>query len=108
MEEFKRLSTVAKSFNTPANILSPDETKHLFPLINTDIIKGALHSPYDGTADPSALCTALTTGALAAGAQVKYTFILILIVRSYYDNKYCTTKLQYKTKLCKYIAQTFH
>uniref|UniRef100_A0A1B6BWS7 FAD dependent oxidoreductase domain-containing protein n=1 Tax=Clastoptera arizonana TaxID=38151 RepID=A0A1B6BWS7_9HEMI len=70
MEEYKRLSTIAKSFNVPVKLISPEETKELFPLMNTDVIKGALHSPSDGTADPSALCTALTTGALAAGAQV--------------------------------------
>lgn len=39
-------------------------------MINEEVILGALHSPNDGTADPSALCSGLTTGALAMGAQV--------------------------------------
>ncbi|KAG8249827.1 hypothetical protein J6590_012138 [Homalodisca vitripennis] len=70
LEELKRLATIAKSFEIPASLLSPAETKKIFPLINEDVILGALHSPYDGTADPSALCQGLTTGAIAAGAQV--------------------------------------
>ena len=50
--------------------MSRDEAKEVFPLLNTSVIVGALFSPNDGTADPSALCTGLTTGAIAAGARV--------------------------------------
>lgn len=50
--------------------MSPAEAKQVFPLLNTDVVVGALYCPNDGTADPSALCNGLTSGAVAAGAQV--------------------------------------
>lgn len=82
MEELKRLATVAKSFSVPVSLLTPAETKQVFPLINAEVILGALHCPNDGTADPSALCSALTTGAIAAGAQVLVClYILVFFSR---------------------------
>lgn len=69
-EELKRFATIAKSFNIPATLMTPEEATSVFPLINPSVIVGALFSPNDGTADPSALCTGLTTGAIAAGARV--------------------------------------
>lgn len=71
-EELKRLATIAKSFNIPATLMTPDEAKEVFPLINSSVIVGALFSQNDGTADPSALCTGLTTGAITAGARVSW------------------------------------
>lgn len=51
----------------------------VFPLINEEVILGALHSPNDGTADPSALCSGLTSGAIAMGAQVGLRNIYIVV-----------------------------
>lgn len=70
LEEYKRMVTIAKSFEIPAKILTPGEAQEIFPLIDPNTICGALHAPNDGAADPSALCDALTTGAINKGAQV--------------------------------------
>ena len=51
-------------------MLSPAETKALYPLMNVDDLYGTLYVPHDGTMDPAGTCTALTRAAAARGAQV--------------------------------------
>lgn len=51
-------------------MLSPAETKSLYPLMNVDDLYGTLYVPQDGTIDPAGTCTALTRAAVARGAQV--------------------------------------
>ena len=60
LEEYKRLHTIGKVFGVESHVLSPDETKKLYPLMNVDDIYGTLYSPLDGTIDPHGLCTALS------------------------------------------------
>ncbi|XP_075228013.1 sarcosine dehydrogenase [Lycorma delicatula] len=70
LEEYKRMVTIAKSFGIPASIITPAEVESIFPLIDSKTVCGALYSPNDGAADPSAVCDALTSGAKNSGAQV--------------------------------------
>ena len=70
MNEYRRLSTVGKSFGIESHILDPKETQKLFPLINPDVIMGSLYSPGDGVVDPAMLCTALTKYSTRKGAKV--------------------------------------
>lgn len=51
-------------------MLSPAETKALYPLMSVDDLYGTLYVPHDGTMDPAGTCTALARAAAARGAQV--------------------------------------
>lgn len=70
LDEYKRLMTVGKAFGIDSFVLSPNETKQLYPLMNIDDLYGTLYSPGDGTVDPAGFCTSLTRAATRAGAQV--------------------------------------
>ena len=59
-------------------MLSPAETKKLYPLMNVDDIYGTLYSPTDGTIDPTGMCEALTRSAKRAGAKVHFPNIVTL------------------------------
>ncbi|XP_037027162.1 sarcosine dehydrogenase, mitochondrial-like [Bradysia coprophila] len=71
MDEYIRLSTIAKVFNIEHSMLSTEETLKIFPLLNPNTFVGSLHSPGDGIIDPTMLCNALTKLAIQSGkAQV--------------------------------------
>ncbi|XP_023228229.1 sarcosine dehydrogenase, mitochondrial-like [Centruroides sculpturatus] len=70
LQEYKRLMTVGKAFGIDSFILSPQETKELYPLMNVSDLYGTLYSPGDGTVDPAGFCTSLTRIATKAGAKV--------------------------------------
>lgn len=52
-------------------MLSPGETKALYPLMNVEDLYGTLYVPHDGTMDPAGTCTSLVRAATAQGAQVR-------------------------------------
>jgi len=70
LEEYKRLQTIGKVLGVESYVLSPSETKKLYPLMNVDDVYGTLYSPTDGTIDPHGLCTALSRYATRAGGQI--------------------------------------
>ncbi|XP_071498557.1 sarcosine dehydrogenase, mitochondrial-like [Diadema antillarum] len=70
LDEYKRMGTLGKAFGVESHVLSPEETKKLYPLMNVSDLYGTLYSPGDGTIDPAGFCTALTRSATAAGAKV--------------------------------------
>ncbi|OQR92359.1 sarcosine dehydrogenase, mitochondrial [Achlya hypogyna] len=70
LSEYQRLATLGKYFDIPAHVLSPAETKDLYPLMNVSDLKGTLYSPGDGTIDPSSWVAALTKGAKLHGGRV--------------------------------------
>ncbi|GIX90708.1 sarcosine dehydrogenase, mitochondrial [Caerostris extrusa] len=53
LNEYKRLMTIGKAFGIESHILSPSETKKLYPLMNVSDLYGTLYSPGDGTVDPA-------------------------------------------------------
>ena len=69
------LYSIAKAFDIDSHVLSPEETKKLYPLMNVSDIYGTLYSPGDGTINPDGLCQALTRSAKRAGAKVIALFI---------------------------------
>ena len=73
MDEYRRICTLGVGFGIESSVLDPDETKKLFPLIDSDVIEGSLYSPGDGVVDPKKLCAALTHSAVKGGAQVGNT-----------------------------------
>ncbi|XP_052037900.1 sarcosine dehydrogenase, mitochondrial [Apodemus sylvaticus] len=70
LDEYKRLMSLGKAYGIESHVLSPAETKNLYPLMNVDDLYGTLYVPQDGTMDPAGTCTTLTRAAVARGAQV--------------------------------------
>lgn len=61
---------LGKVYGIESHVLSPAETKDLYPLMNVDDLYGTLYVPKDGTMDPAGTCTSLTRAASARGATV--------------------------------------
>uniref|UniRef100_A0A8C3A0V2 Sarcosine dehydrogenase n=1 Tax=Cyclopterus lumpus TaxID=8103 RepID=A0A8C3A0V2_CYCLU len=70
LDEYKRLMSLGKVYGIESHVLSPAETKDLYPLMNVDDLYGTLYVPKDGTMDPAGTCTTLTRAATARGAKV--------------------------------------
>lgn len=70
LDEYKRLMSLGKAYGIESHVLSPAETRNLYPLMNVDDLYGTLYVPQDGTMDPAGTCTTLTRAAVARGAQV--------------------------------------
>jgi glycine cleavage system aminomethyltransferase T/glycine/D-amino acid oxidase-like deaminating enzyme len=69
-EELKRVATTGKSFGFDVELISAQEAKALFPLMDTDGVHGATWVASDGYVDPSQLTHAFATGARTAGVQI--------------------------------------
>lgn len=72
LDEYKRLMSLGKAYGVESHVLSPAETKALYPLMNVDDLYGTLYVPHDGTMDPAGTCTTLSRAATARGAQVPW------------------------------------
>ncbi|XP_054853393.1 sarcosine dehydrogenase, mitochondrial isoform X2 [Eublepharis macularius] len=70
LDEYKRLMSLGKVYGVESYILSPGETKDLYPLMNVDDLYGTLYVPKDGTMDPAGTCTTLARAATARGALI--------------------------------------
>nr|WP_295463975.1 FAD-dependent oxidoreductase [Mesorhizobium sp.] len=68
--EFKRTATTAKSFGMDMHLLSPVETKQMFPLMDVSDLVGASWLPTDGQASPSDITQSLAKGARMHGAKL--------------------------------------
>ncbi|XP_067931861.1 sarcosine dehydrogenase, mitochondrial-like isoform X2 [Watersipora subatra] len=70
LAEYKRLKTFGEYMGVESHILSPEDLKQLYPILNTDDLVGAIFSPTDGHIDPAGYCTALSRAAKQNGAQL--------------------------------------
>ncbi|MDE2385906.1 MAG: GcvT family protein [Alphaproteobacteria bacterium] len=68
--EFKRLATTAQSFGMDMQLLSPAETRKLWPLLEVSDLVGSTFLPTDGQASPSDITQALAKGARMHGAKI--------------------------------------
>ncbi|MBX3597780.1 MAG: GcvT family protein [Rhizobiaceae bacterium] len=68
--EFRRLATTAKSFGMDMHLISPDEVKRMWPLMDTSDLVGASWLPTDGQASPSDITQSLAKGARMHGAKI--------------------------------------
>ncbi|MFZ5750058.1 MAG: GcvT family protein [Pseudomonadota bacterium] len=68
--EYRRLATTAKSFGMEMHLVSPDEVKRMFPLLETSDLVGASWLPTDGQASPSDITQSLARGARMHGAKI--------------------------------------
>uniref|UniRef100_A0A8B9GP02 Sarcosine dehydrogenase, mitochondrial n=1 Tax=Astyanax mexicanus TaxID=7994 RepID=A0A8B9GP02_ASTMX len=65
LDEYKRLMSLGKVYGIESYVLSPAETKDLYPLMNVKDLYGTLYVPKDGTMDPAGTCTTLSRAATA-------------------------------------------
>ncbi|XP_067868103.1 sarcosine dehydrogenase, mitochondrial [Heterodontus francisci] len=70
LDEYKRLMSLGKVYGIESHVLSPAETKDLYPLMNVGDLYGTLYVPTDGTMDPAGTCSTLVRAATARGALV--------------------------------------
>jgi sarcosine dehydrogenase len=70
MDEYKRLHTLGKCHDVESHLLTPQQTRELYPLLNVDDIYGSLFSPSDGLIDPTQWTSALTKMGKQRGGKV--------------------------------------
>ena len=68
--EYRRLATTARSFGMDMHLISPDEVKRMWPLMQVDDLVGASWLPTDGQASPADITQSLARGARMHGAQL--------------------------------------
>jgi 4-methylaminobutanoate oxidase (formaldehyde-forming) len=68
--EYKRLATTARSFGMEMHLVSPQEVKRMWPLMEVDDLVGASWLPTDGQASPSDITQSLAKGARMHGARL--------------------------------------
>jgi len=68
--EYRRLATTARSFGMEMHLLSPEEVKAMWPLMDTSDLVGASWLPTDGQASPSDITQSLAKGARMHGAKI--------------------------------------
>lgn len=68
--EYRRLASVARSFNIEASVLDAAGVKEVAPLLDEKQLLGGLYCPGDGVVDPAGVCSALVKSATRNGAQV--------------------------------------
>jgi 4-methylaminobutanoate oxidase (formaldehyde-forming) len=68
--EYKRLATTAQSFGMEMHLVSPQEVKKMWPLMDVSDLVGASWLPTDGQASPSDIAQSLAKGARMHGAKI--------------------------------------
>ncbi|MCX8498244.1 MAG: FAD-dependent oxidoreductase, partial [Caulobacteraceae bacterium] len=69
-EELKRSASMAKVFDLPVHVISPQEIQALAPIVNIEDVVGGIHIPSDGYANAVDITQALAKGARSGGAQI--------------------------------------
>ncbi|WP_417210411.1 NAD(P)/FAD-dependent oxidoreductase [Antarctobacter sp.] len=71
LEAYKTLEPLYEKLGVPYNVVDADEVERLHPLVNTDGLFGAAHTPADGHVDASGATHALAKAARAMGADIR-------------------------------------
>lgn len=69
-EELKRSASMAKVFDLPVHVITPQEIKELAGIVNVDDVVGGIHIPSDGYANAVDITMALAKGARTGGARI--------------------------------------
>ena len=69
-EELKRSASMAKVFDLPVHVVTPEEIKDLANIVNVDDVVGGIHIPSDGYANAVDITQALAKGARTGGAKI--------------------------------------
>src|SRR5215471_18196504 len=70
MIEIKRQATTAHSFGLEMELMTPQEAKKLWPIMDISDLVGAAFLPTDGQANPADIAQALAKGARQGGATI--------------------------------------
>ena len=70
MDEFRHVRGIGRYAGYDFHILTPDELKEIYPLVELDGLVGAIYEPDDGHVDPSQATNAMAAGARAGGARI--------------------------------------
>lgn len=70
LEELKRGASMAKTFGLEVEVLTPEEVRAAYPLLNCEGVEGGVFLPKDGQADPSNIALALAKGARMRGVRI--------------------------------------
>ncbi len=68
--EVRRQATMARSFGLEMELLSPEEARALWPIMDVHDVVGAAFLPTDGQANPSDITQALARGARSGGVRI--------------------------------------
>lgn len=71
LDSYKRLEPKYEELGVPYHVIGPDRIEAVHPLIATDGIVGAAHTPTDGHLDPSGATHATAKAARGRGAEIK-------------------------------------
>lgn len=69
-EELKRSASMAKVFDLPVHVVTPQEIRDLAHIVNVDDVVGGIHIPSDGYANAVDITQALAKGARTGGARI--------------------------------------
>jgi 4-methylaminobutanoate oxidase (formaldehyde-forming) len=69
-EELKRSASMAKVFDLPVHVVTPEHIREMAPIVNVDDVVGGIHIPSDGYANAVDITQALAKGARTGGAQI--------------------------------------
>ncbi len=69
-DELKRAATTARSFGFELHLVSPEETRRLYPILDARDLHGAAWVPSDGFVDPASVTQALARGARNGGVAI--------------------------------------
>jgi glycine cleavage system T protein len=68
--ELLRQASLARAFDVEVHEIDPATVKSMYPHLNIEGVKGAVHLPLDGQCDPTNITMALAKGARMHGAQI--------------------------------------
>ena len=71
LDYYRRLVPVYEELGVPYQVVTPDEITSLHPLLETEGLFGAAHTPTDGHVDPTGATQALARAARARGAEIR-------------------------------------
>jgi 4-methylaminobutanoate oxidase (formaldehyde-forming) len=81
MTQLRRTAASADAYGLECTLLTPDEARERYPVMQVDDLVGAIWLPGDGTANPTDLTQALARGARQRGARiVERTRVLDVLV----------------------------
>ncbi len=71
LDAYRKLIPMYEALNVSYQVVSPDQIKDIHPLLVTDGLYGAAHTPTDGHVDASGATHALAKAARSMGAEIK-------------------------------------
>lgn len=71
LDAYRSIEAIYDDLKVPYNVVLPEEIARLHPLINTEGLFGAAHTPDDGHVDASGAAHAMAKAARALGAGIK-------------------------------------